>query len=197
MSFKPLMAAACVAVTLLFACKKKNNDPTPKSTLQYRSLADVQVKNLQSFHLDVDKDGTHDVYLALGVTLPPGGTSGKFFAAGINSAKLLVKDDTTICLQPNEAMKPIAPHPRDWKGMESYLLEAFIPTAAPGDTVWTGAWVGVSRKYIGVQFSKEGVPYIGWICVSMDRTNLALVLHGCAWRRLSEGDLAAGQMPES
>lgn len=192
----PMLAAFVAAMTLFYACKKRNTgDPAPKSTLTYRSLADVQVKNLQSFHLDLDLDGNHNVYLALGVTVGAEGTRGKFFAAGINSTKMLVKKDSTICLQQNEVMKGIAPHPRDWKGMESYLVEAFLPAATPNDTVWTGDWLDANRKYIGVQFMKDETPYLGWICVSMDRTSLALILHGCAWRKLNEGELPAGKMP--
>ncbi len=192
---KPLMAATIAATMTLFACKKKSHETTPKSTLQYRSLEDVQVKNLQSFHLDIDKDGTHDVYLALGVTMPPGGVSGKFFAAGINGTKLLVKQDTTICLQQDEVMKNVAPHPRDWKGMESYLLEAFIPDAAPQDTVWKGAWVDVSRKYIGVQFVREASrTWVGFVCrwTVLTWRSSCTDVPGESW---SEGDLAAGVMP--
>ncbi|MGE7776721.1 hypothetical protein ACQKLP_18495 [Chitinophaga sp. NPDC101104] len=198
MHSKPLLATAFVAMTMLFACsKKKNCDPAPSNSIKYRSLGDVQVKNLQSYHLDIDLDGTHNVYLALGVTGDATGTTGKFFAAGINSTKLLVKVDSTICLQQNEVIKSIAPHPRDWKGMESYLVEAHIPAARPNDTVWTGDWLSANRKYIGFQFTRDNIPYMGWICVSMDRTHLALILHGCAWRRISEGDLPAGTMPAS
>lgn len=197
MHHKPLVAVTLTAIAFLFACKKGNDDCKPghDNTLRYRSLNDEQVKNLRSLHLDIDEDGTHEIYLALGVSGGAEGMRGKFFAAGINNAKLLVKSDSTICLEPNEAIHAIAPHPRDWKGMESYLVEAFIPAATPDDTVWTGNWLDASRKYMGVQFSKGGVPYMGWVCVSMDRTSLALIMHGCAWRRLQEGELPAGKMP--
>lgn len=195
MLHKPLVAVTLTAITILFACKKKCSDPVIPSSFQHRSLNDVQVKNLQSFHLDVDGDKTHEVYFALGVTGGAEGMRGKFFAAGINNAKLLVKSDSTVCLQPAETIPTIPAHPRDWKGMESYLVEAFIPAATPGDTVWTGAWLSASRKFIGIQFKKDQKDYTGWICLSMDRTNLALVLHSCAWREMHEGELHAGQTP--
>lgn len=197
MHLRPQVAIIIAAMTILFACTKKKDDCKPSATVQYRSLQDEQVKNLRSFHLDVDLDRQHDVYLALGVTTGAEGTRGKFFAAAINGAKVLAKDDSTICLQEKEIMKPVPPHPRNWKGMESYMVEAFIPAATPNDTVWTGNWLDARRQYIGVQFTRDNVPYIGWVCVSMDRINLALILHGCAWRPLHAGDLAAGLMPGS
>ncbi|RPD40761.1 hypothetical protein [Chitinophaga barathri] len=186
-----LLPALAAVISLTAACRKTVKEPKPD--YRHRTLNDTEVRYLQPFSLDVDEDSAGDLYFTVGLINDTEGTHAKFAVVSMLSAKLLSIPDSVARLRKNENIPLVPDHPREWNGYDTYLCEIFIPRINPtGAVTWRGSWVAADRQYLGMQFMSGQTAYLGWVSMSVDTARDCMVLHECAWRAASAGDVTAG-----
>lgn len=186
-------AAAGLGLLLLCAACSKSPRNTPKPAYSHRSLNNVEVRYLKPFSLDMDGDGTEEVFFVVGLINDLTGAHAKFAAVSVKTAKLLSKPDSIARLNEGDAVPVLPDHPLEWNGFDTYLCEMLLPKLNPADTTWLGAWVAADKKFMGVQFRKGNDTYLGWISASVDTARDCMILHDCAWRHLDGGAVKAGR----
>ena len=179
------------ALLLMAACRKSSKESNPP--YQHRSLGDVEVKYLKPYSLDIDQDNEDEVYFVVGLVNDAEGTHARFTAYSLLSAKVLSREDSVLKQNEGDPVPVVPHHPHEWSAAANFMCELLLPAANPLDTTWRGDWVGVNRKYLGVQFMKGTEACLGWVAVSVDTANDRMVLHDCAWRPLKAGTVHAGK----
>ena len=175
------------------ACMKKGLNETEHPVMQYTQLGNLELGMNDSYHLDIDANGSPDfTFHTQLVGDPVLKQDRRQFLAGSKVETNLLNDADDESPRLNKGDRISMQHSgHTWYQLSSILLAEKI-IALNGDVSWQGRWKNALHHYLPVQVEKAGKIYLGWVEISFNVATQKLTLHKSALSTESGKDIRAG-----
>ena len=167
----------------------------PDPVMRYTDLHNAQVKYESVAFIDLDGNGSIDLYFGTTLIGDPIFKQDRlaFEVMSTPFVNLQVIDNSDVGKRMNKG-EVIGKNPAEgfmWYDVTHIvLLEKVTPeTGAP---YWQGQFKDASHHYLPVQIMTNGKAFHGWVELSMDTSNERLILHKAALCTEAEREVKAG-----
>lgn len=191
-----------IGCIVLVSCKKHpvsiNPNPiTPATDIVYTDFNNKLITQNPATHtyIDINNDGKIDMSLG---TILVGDFINKIdklrfnVLTAINTALPVNVNDDVPPLQKGDLIPLESFNAQDWySAVEITVIERneFVN----GSIVWRGRWLGSNKLFLPFQITINGKRHTGWLQISEDKTNNAIILHQIAYCKTPEKEIKAGQ----
>ena len=192
-ALKALIVPLWIITLVAVACMKKSVQETNHPAMQYTYLNDLELGMRDSYHLDIDANGTPDFTFHTQLVGDPIYKHDRrqfLVVSKIETNLLNDKEDESPQLKKGDriSMWHVG---HTWYRLSSILLaEKVVPLE--GEVRWEGRWKNANHHYLPVQVVKNGKVYLGWVEISFDVAAQKLTLHKSALSTESGKDIRAG-----
>ncbi|MCG2617020.1 hypothetical protein LZZ85_22180 [Terrimonas sp. NA20] len=177
-------------IILLSACSKRDStldrsQPDEAKILpemMITELNDAKVKQGESKTIDLNRDGIRDIAFATWYIGNPNENEDEvlFFAStGTESALMLGGENDSPRLGRDEMITE-----KPFSGFDWYVIGqaelAKKNTGLTGAPYWEKPWKNANHEFLAVRVNKNSQWFYGWVEISMDTANDALILHRAA-----------------
>ncbi|MCW3107079.1 MAG: hypothetical protein JWQ09_1585 [Segetibacter sp.] len=183
-------------IMLSAGCRKETATP-PVVTLplmNYVDLHDRQIKFNQSLSVDVNGDGSKDVYFFTELLGDPilKRDYRQYLVASSFYTSLPVNNNEQIPLLSKEAPISLTAHTGyEWyNGSNIVLAQKVISETGPD--WWDGEWKNAAHKYVPIQVAKDSLMYYGWVEISFDTQAENIIAHKAAVCKEAGKEVKAG-----
>lgn len=185
-----------ILVMVATSCRKDAITPPAAShpEMTYVDFHDRQIKFNQSISVDLNGDGSKDIYFS---TLLVGDPILKrdymqYFVSSSFFSSLPVNNNEQIPVLSKEAAISLTAHPGyEWYNASNIVLAQKI-IGETGTPWWEGEWKNAARKYVPIQVSKDNLLYYGWVEISFDTQAENIIVHKAALCREAGKEVKAG-----
>jgi hypothetical protein len=191
-----LLCFFLVSITAVSCTKEKPPVITePSPVMKYVDLRNSAVTPHKHYALDLDGNGTIDLYFSTTLIGDPIQKQDRldYEVTSAVFANLQVIDNSEIGKRMNkgDVISRIAAEGFMWYDI-THLVLAEKVTGEIGAPFWQGGWKDASHHYLPVQLIKNGHAFHGWVELSMDTSNENLILHKAAISTEAEKEVKAG-----
>jgi hypothetical protein len=185
-----ILFAFSFTVILLSACSKRDTvieKPQPEEVkilpeMMITDLNNAEVKQGQSKVIDLNRDGVRDIVFATWYIGNPNENEDEvlFFAStSTESALMLGGENDSPRFGRDEMISETPQSDFGWYviGQAEMAKKNIGVVGAP---YWEKPWKNANHEYLAVRVNKNNQWYYGWVEVSMDTVNSALILHRAA-----------------
>lgn len=186
-----------VAITFC-SCEKNITQPdvipAPTVELDYTNLSDKMVKMYQpAISIDLNKDGIKDIAFGVRLVGDPLLQQDKdqfMVTSGIETNLFANDSEETPVLAKNSLIPIGNTNGYYWYNASSIMLVQKITGYT--NSYWDGNWKGAVKQYLPVQVIKNNLKYNGWVELTVDTSNAAIILHRAAISKQAEVAVVAG-----
>jgi hypothetical protein len=190
---------SCLVV--LYSCKKNpellpiQEPPQVPPEMNFINLEDTAVRFNRAIILDIDNDGTKDIYFTTLLVGDPVLQQDKmqWLVTGAFDTNFPVDASESIpVLRLNDAITVNNMPEYKWYNASSILLaQKILSITLP--PYWSGDWKDANHRYVPFQLIKAAGIYNGWVEIGFDAQNEKLVLHKAAVCKEMNKDIRAGK----
>ena len=187
-----LISALLIAVS---SCTKQKPPVVTEPVMKYIDLHNAAVTSQTYYKLDLDGNGSIDLYLSTTLIGDPIHKQDRldFEVMSVPFVNLQVIDNSEIGKRMNKG-ELISKNPAEgfmWYEITHIVLsEKVVPeTGAP---FWQGEWKDAAHHYLPVQVMRNGQAFHGWVELSMDTITEQLILHKAAICEEANKEVKAG-----
>jgi hypothetical protein len=148
----------------------------------------IDVRNLHSYALDVNNDGTADFFINATYRQSvdqSGGTSRIMLNPAAGNGAVGYGGKSALALTTGQRIGS----GRKFAGKHMATLHTFIGT----EFTFYGQWANVKNRYLGLQFQIDGQTHYGWARLSVGGRLLQARLTGYAYETMPNTPIAAGK----
>lgn len=196
---KKVIPVLCCLI-ILYSCRK-NRESQPIQTppqvfpeMTYINLKDTAVRFNHAVILDIDNDGTKDIYFTTLLVGDPVLQQDKMqwlVTGAFDTNFPVAANESMPVLRLNDAITVNNMPGYTWYNASSILLvQKILRIALP--PFWEGDWKNVSHRYVPFQLVKPTGIFNGWVEISFSTDNEKLVLHKAAVCKELNKDIRAG-----
>lgn len=192
-ALKALIIPLWLITLAAVACIKQASEDVPHPNMQYTYLQNLELKENEYYHLDIDANGTPDFtfYTQL-VGDPVLKQDRRQFLAGSKVETSLLNNENDESPRLNKGDKITVNHKNyNWYELSSLVLAEKV-TPEEGSIFWQGQWKDARHNYLPVQLAKGGKVFLGWVEISFNQQEQKLVLHKAAISTESGKEIRAG-----
>ena len=189
--------AFLIVLTLVYSCKKNNDEVVPEPTMEYLNLNNAEVKDGVFQRVDLGDFNTPDFTFTTRLINDPANNQTKFqfvVTTRVDSYIMLVTGTQTgKKFTKGDSIRTVAAPGSSWVAFAiMHMVEKVNP--ATGPSYWQGEWKDASHHYLPIKVTMKsgGKVYTGWIELSMDLTNEKMILHKAAISREPDKNVKAG-----
>lgn len=168
--------------------------PTPTVELDYTNLNDKVVRIYQpSVSIDLNKDGIKDIAFGVQLVGDPLFQQDKdqFMVTSSIETNLFANDNEETPVLTKNSLIPIGnTNGYYWYNASSIMLVQKITSYT--SSYWDGNWKGAVKQYLPIQVIKNNLRYNGWVELTVDTGNAAIILHRAAISKQAEVAVVAG-----
>jgi len=168
------LAASVVAIT-----------GTVNAQVIYTDIVDyTSISNSDTYSLDLDNDGTKDFDIYTTTTASSGNTYSTVGINPLGSNRVMSSNSFAAALNVNSN---IASSNAWTSGANRYMAYREI-----NSSFTDGPWIGVSDKYLGLEFVSGGNTYYGWARLDVNKLANAFTIKDYAYNKTAGKSILAG-----
>lgn len=192
-ALKALIIPLWLITLAAVACMKKGFTETDHPVMQYTYLNNLQLGANETYHLDIDANGSPDfTFHTQLVGDPVLKQDRRQFLVGSKVETNLLNDAEDESPRLNKGDRISMQHSgHTWYQLSSIVLAEKV-ISLDGSITWQGQWKNAAHHYLPVQVKKAGKIYLGWVEISFDVALQKLTLHKAALSTESGKDIRAG-----
>jgi hypothetical protein len=180
-------------------CDKETTPASPPvntpPVIEYTDLHNEEIRsNKGPFFLDINKDGTRDIFFGTQLVGDPINQVDKlqFLVSSDILTYLPVNAGEEIPVLNSGAIIPL----NDFDGFNWFELSFIVliqkVIGFDGPVVWEGNWKTATKKYLPIQVRKNNLRFNGWIELTVDTLHEKIILHRAAISKAGEKEIIAG-----
>lgn len=195
---KTSLIGLAVLLLLLVACDKKDPvefpSPAPAPAMRYLDLGDQAVGFNHYSSSDLDGNGTTDFSVTTTLVGSPANRCDYqcyYFNGAFYSYTPVDNNEQMPILAKGDKVGPNSFPQHEWYNASQLLLsQRVIPVI--GGPYWDGGWKDASHHYVAISLLKNEKFYYGWVEISFNTRQAAVILHRAAICEEAGREIKAG-----